>query len=239
MWRRSGVLALTAALWLGIAAGLFAVGHLGGRLVAESFPAAASKPQLVNQAPTAEKTATPGTLPKGVDAERPGTLFRAVAAARSEWAVGPPVAALALIFLLVGIEQIRRRRSAVVRDTPEFAAALEAWTPLVFTREPTPRGVKRFLNRVRYFAMRLKHSHTLGSEANLVALAALHHCFAGKLDEHVIEDLGLGVYEGTLSSEQQAVAEAAIQAATSLGRWPPSGEEIMQFRYWASGITVR
>jgi hypothetical protein len=42
----------------------------------------------------------------------------------------------------------------VVKDSPEFAEALKIWLPVITTRQHTPRSIKRFLNRVRYLAMR-------------------------------------------------------------------------------------
>jgi hypothetical protein len=56
--------------------------------------------------------------------------------------------------LASGILRLSRRSGAVIEDSPEFVKALEEWFPL-FARRPdmTPRIVKRFINRVRYFAM--------------------------------------------------------------------------------------
>jgi photosystem II stability/assembly factor-like uncharacterized protein len=42
----------------------------------------------------------------------------------------------------------------VIKDSPEFAEALKIWLPVITTRRHTPRSIKRFLNRVRYLAMR-------------------------------------------------------------------------------------
>jgi hypothetical protein len=45
----------------------------------------------------------------------------------------------------------------VVRDSDEFTEALRLWHPLV-VRGQSPRGVKRFHNRVRYYAMRQREA---------------------------------------------------------------------------------
>src|SRR5260370_6539912 len=37
-------------------------------------------------------------------------------------------------------------------DSPKFVDALNIWYPLVIARQPTPRAVKRWMNRVRYLA---------------------------------------------------------------------------------------
>ncbi|PYV66018.1 MAG: hypothetical protein DMG97_30735 [Acidobacteria bacterium] len=42
----------------------------------------------------------------------------------------------------------------MIEDSPEFTEALDKWFPFLVTgREMTPRAIKRFVNRVRYFAM--------------------------------------------------------------------------------------
>lgn len=66
------------------------------------------------------------------------------------WAILVVTAAI----LAPGILRLSRRSGAVIEDSPEFVRALEEWFPF-FARRPemTPRVVKRFINRVRYFAM--------------------------------------------------------------------------------------
>ena len=47
-------------------------------------------------------------------------------------------------------------REAEVSDSRDFGKAVALWSPVVYAANPTPRGVKRFKNRLRYFAMRLR-----------------------------------------------------------------------------------
>jgi hypothetical protein len=61
-----------------------------------------------------------------------------------------------IIFTALGIFIVLRRPDIIVKDSPEFVTALRVWHPLVITVNHTPRSVKRFMNRVRYFAMRQK-----------------------------------------------------------------------------------
>ncbi len=87
----------------------------------------------------------------------------------------------------------RRRERLVVKDSAPFARALRIWEPLVFRAVKTPRGLKRFLNRVRYLAMGARRDHEQSRwerwiqpepppeteaapipEPSLVALAAIH-----------------------------------------------------------------
>ena len=58
------------------------------------------------------------------------------------------------VILTPGIIRLSRRTGAVIEDSPEFTEALDKWFPFLVTgREMTPRAIKRFVNRVRYFAM--------------------------------------------------------------------------------------
>jgi hypothetical protein len=57
---------------------------------------------------------------------------------------------------LVGVGLAARRRDPVVQDSPAFRRALEAVQPLLAHAARTPRLVKRFQNRMRYDAERLR-----------------------------------------------------------------------------------
>lgn len=62
---------------------------------------------------------------------------------------------IALAFcVLVALYVSNRKPDLIVEDSPEFEKALEIWHPLVVAKDNTPRGMKRFVNRVRYLAMR-------------------------------------------------------------------------------------
>ena len=54
----------------------------------------------------------------------------------------------------VGVTVLTRRPDLVVKDSPNFVDALKIWHPLIFSRQSTPRSIKRFMNRIRYLAMR-------------------------------------------------------------------------------------
>ena len=67
-------------------------------------------------------------------------------------------------------------------DSDEFAAARALWHPIICLSDATPRGVKRFANRARLFAIydaqaaHLDNDENLAKRsADLVALCALHH----------------------------------------------------------------
>jgi len=56
--------------------------------------------------------------------------------------------AVATIWMLTTLPEVE------VHDSPEFVEALDAWFPLLHAETPTPRSIKRFLNKVRCYAMR-------------------------------------------------------------------------------------
>lgn len=53
----------------------------------------------------------------------------------------------------LGIWRLSIPTDLVVKDSPEFIDALKIWHPVLIAKRNTPRSVKRFINRVRYFAM--------------------------------------------------------------------------------------
>jgi hypothetical protein len=84
--------------------------------------------------------------------------------------------------MLVGMALFQRSRELGQRrlaaDSPAFSRALDDWGVHIRRAYPTPREFKRFVNRVRYLAMRLRaergdSAEPLGrQEAALVAFAA-------------------------------------------------------------------
>jgi cell division septation protein DedD len=64
----------------------------------------------------------------------------------------PAFALLGMVWF--GVTMLNRRPDLVVKDSPNFVDALKIWHPLIFSRQSTPRAIKRFMNRVRYLAMR-------------------------------------------------------------------------------------
>ena len=73
-----------------------------------------------------------------------------------QWLWWGPTAALLAMSLLWLVGLAARRRSTVVQDSPKFVRALEAVEPLLSARCLTPRLVKRFQNRMRYLAERMR-----------------------------------------------------------------------------------
>jgi hypothetical protein len=94
----------------------------------------------------------PSAFPPGATADEKGELgmlpplpwFLSYAIV---WPVG-------LAVVLFSASVLSRRRDLVVKDSAEFRRALQMWHPVVVADHPPPRTLKRFVNRLRYLAMR-------------------------------------------------------------------------------------
>jgi hypothetical protein len=60
------------------------------------------------------------------------------------------------IALLFGVAFAVHRQRQIVQDSPRFARALQAVKPLLAAINATPRAIKRYQNRMRYLAARLR-----------------------------------------------------------------------------------
>lgn len=165
-----------------------------------------------------------GALPQPSAPGQRGTFTPGQSAAYPKWLVSYPL----LLLLAAGVVLLVRRPDYQVQDSPEFVRALQVWHPLIASKRNTPRAIKRFLNRVRYFAMinrdqpeaegwrwlqllkksRLApgKSHALSlAEATLVALGALHH-----LHPRLVQD-------DQLFAQFAAGADISPQSLSSIG----------------------
>lgn len=158
--------------------------------------------------------------------------------------------AIVLFFGLIalGIRILLRRPDVIEHDSQEFTDALNVWHPLVFSKRNTPRSIKRFLNRVRYFAMAQRGQEGL-AESSLVALSAIHHCDPGWLQESPIfsspETIRARLaghplrVENRDSDEREEHVIAAVKAHyAAFEVWPPSDKEREFFVSLSDGIRV-
>jgi KAP family P-loop domain len=88
----------------------------------------------------------PGSKPMS----SPASLESATPAATGAWTVWLLVAAL----LAAGVWTLFLLPADIVYDSAEFTKALRRWQPIISRKRNTPRSLKRFLNRVRYLAMK-------------------------------------------------------------------------------------
>ncbi|HEX8069893.1 MAG TPA: P-loop NTPase fold protein [Pyrinomonadaceae bacterium] len=151
---RGGQLALVGLLALL----MLSLGYQLARSLAEAQADATREAATAPPAPSPAPAASPGG-PQSVPTAAPApaqTNEQARLTAGGRGRVSS--AALPLLMLLglgwLGWELLTRRPGLVVKDSPRFAKALTIWHPLVFAGQSTPRATKRFMNRVRYLAMR-------------------------------------------------------------------------------------
>ena len=71
---------------------------------------------------------------------------------------GKPLALILLlalpVFVVAAWWAFSQRPELIVKDSPDFQKALEIWRTVIHSKAATPRDLKRFLNRLRYLAMR-------------------------------------------------------------------------------------
>jgi hypothetical protein len=155
-----------------------------------SAPPPANAATTASAAPPDDEVSEPFGSP-------PPTLSGTTPDESPRFGVTLPLAAL-LAVGLAALLQLATSLRVVERDSPEFRDALRVWHKVIVAARPTPRTIKRYLNRVRYLAMRLRSEPeplgllarlrtrwklrggeisaepTSPSDPNLVALAALH-----------------------------------------------------------------
>ena len=171
-----------------------------------------------------------------------------------------------IALLVLAAYLIWRSPDAVVRDSEAFNKALDIWKRLVIAKSPNPREIKRFQNRVRYFAMRLRDDRerkvvsqqTQQTEAMLVALAALHHAvpeFVG--DALLFADSGTKRLPEALTSHQfpalvhmtrdekdqifnlwALLRQCLDEHRLEKMQWPPPPDVVDRFKRWSEGIVT-
>jgi len=136
-----------------------------GYYIAQSFAGSASSgasTQTTSTIPASTQSPTQTSVPNSPAGSSPVSAQQNVANERANLVQGDRarvspniLPALSLLILIwFGSTILTLRPGLVVRDSPRFVKALEIWHPLVFARQSTPRATKRFMNHVRYLAMR-------------------------------------------------------------------------------------
>lgn len=146
-WSLKPLLMLVALVWIGLSLGETI--H-PAKPEAPAVTVAAQVTPLPNV--EASMAAFAPLRPAGLRTGDPGDAVPGVT--RGFTFTGWPVFLIAVSIAGVAVWLFTRRPGLVVHDSDEFAAALEAWQPLLVARNRTPRSLKRFINRVRYLAMR-------------------------------------------------------------------------------------
>lgn len=113
---------------------------------AAAVPARAPTPQASESRSPAESSAP--DLGRADDPEPP-------VLPRERPTRGWPLFAIGIVLVgLYGTWKLTVPAVRLEKDSNDFKAALDLWYPLVAVRSTTPRSIKRFLNRVRFYAMR-------------------------------------------------------------------------------------
>ena len=160
-------------------------------------------------------------------------------------------------FILLGIFLFlaRRHRDSLdddltSGDTHEFNAAMNVWGAYVLARDLTPRSVKRFVNRVRYLAMRRRFDENSASvsEENLIAAAAIHHCRGEVPDPQDWPSDPAGQLEFIFGQKHASnlgekvtadLIKDIIKNSEKIRSWLPGADQIRLFNQWVQKITVR
>jgi len=132
-------------------------------------------------------------------------------------------------------------RRDFTRDSPAFLKALDIWQPWIQARQETPRAIKRYLNRVRFIALRLRGRFP---EAGTVALSAIYYLhpdwlrnteryemvLGGKLGSFMVDDLQLDVKLPAAKVQADQLAELLSASPRKHAEWAATAEDDEQGR---------
>ena len=108
--------------------------------------------------------------------------------------------------------------------------ALAIWHRVVSSKRATPRAIKRYLNRVRYFAMRQRGMEERIPDSLLVAMSAIHHTSPNWFESsHPLETSG---------QEDDPISLAVVEHAVQFDKFEPTEKQIALFRSMSAGINV-
>lgn len=199
---------------------LVAAAFVGGKMIfPKRGPELPSKTKGVQEAQTQQTTSTnppvsPAESQEAPPESPPATLESATPGEAASWALWPLLAALGA----ASIWSALMRPANVVYDSAQFVEALRRWQPLISRKRNTPRSLKRFLNRVRYLAMRQR-----ASEPERTMWDSLRAKFPGSpqpqpqgnvgSDMIIDEDILVGLCACKYVSPETTTVAAAINAA--------------------------
>jgi photosystem II stability/assembly factor-like uncharacterized protein len=173
-WARRRSLVVVAILAVAIPIGSFLTAdRIAPSLLLpqQSIPSPESVPMpSPTPAPVPSERPSPTAAVRTMSAKRPTAAVRPTAVARrttshsTYFRAGAPrtvrnwwyavFGTLLIPLLLVASWVLTRRPDTVIPDSQTFREALEVWSNVIAEQYPSPREIKRFLNFVRYLAMR-------------------------------------------------------------------------------------
>ena len=175
------------ALEEGLAIGSLGQGEKSAELVLRYTESkAGEKPAPGSEKAKKSKPPGPDKRPTGKAEFRPG--------ARDDSHTGLWLAVLVGLGLAtIGGRYLLMRPERFTEDSKTFRGALKIWHPWIVLMNRTPRTIKRFLNRLRYVAMRLR-----GEAENLSLWERLRRKMSGKEEAKAEEEITASVPEPVL-----------------------------------------
>lgn len=154
--------------------------------------------------------------------------------AQSLWLWGPVLGIVAILGLLV-FERFRQRQRVVEQDSEEFTDGIVTWGRLVGDTRPTPRRIKRFINRARFLAMRAGNSEFPIKEEAIVTLAGLYEIRPELFHSSEIYDGKAIISElnKTCNSERLNGVRDSVNVYCHGGH----AQQIRQFLQWVDGAS--
>ena len=118
------------------------------------------------------------------------------------WVWWSPTVLVLLVAALWGVGAFMHRERRVVDHSPDFRKALAAVRPLLEEVNPTPRAIKRYQNRMRYLAERLRPQNYEPD-----AIDSFLHWLGARLRRSIVPDAW---FQDTLRT---AISEPALNSA--------------------------
>lgn len=249
---------LTPLAAVGIAGSLLVAGiggHIGGQLLSSTrqpIPTAAS---FVTTAVTTTNTAAltqtstsllPADRPQQNRPEVTSTVgvieYRKPATPWQDSRLLMLPLPLVLAAIAAGIYFWRRTAPIDEDDAPTFAAALSHWSTAAFLARPSPRELKRFLNRLRLATS----APGVAADAITVGLAVL--CHVDREAMEIAAKNGIDPLQAILERDKvkarpelQAEIRRAAQTMSAVGHEPfaPDPEKVKTFLAAWTGFTIR
>ncbi len=172
-----------------------------------------------------------------------------------------------VLLVLSAVALVLSRPHSVVRDSKSFRDALAIWDEVIVSTQNTPRKLKRFMNRLRWLAMRTRkiepapgawgrirqawdefRGHSAAEapgqipEAVLVGLAAMQGAGKDWADLNSID------WSEFATDEEEPKRKEALNAHqkhvelaaadTTVGNWPPTEEQKRLFEQLSNAVIV-
>jgi photosystem II stability/assembly factor-like uncharacterized protein len=170
MWRHARHVFPTIAIVITISIVLWTITVTLGGGPEPPLPGRARDETTATTNMTKAASATPSV--ETAAAPPPSPTLAAILHIQRQWSTVFVIVLGAAPLLLLSL-MIVRRGTPPIRDSPRFTTALEIWSDVIHAAHRTPRAVKRFANRARFFALyRAAEKRSAGTELSEHAIVA-------------------------------------------------------------------